>query len=384
MGTEDGLFSQGRTGVRVRASSRGVRTSIGPRAARVHVGSGRPGVSTGVGPVGYYTSVGGGSRPRSSSTRSTGTAAANRQLAAAAKLEQAQQLQDALRQILELPTTSFPAAQPRVAPEPPPVDRAAIRRRHRKDARSRTSVFDRAARKTALAEAEQQASAEVDATQRLYAEQRAAWQQDLDQRWKQLLANHPETLLSALAEAFEDNEAAAAAVGVDGSEASLLVIVPGPEALPERRPTTTAAGNLSLKKFTKRETADLYKLLVSGHVLVTLKEAFAVAPSLTAARIVALRAGPTDAYGRRRPEIVLAAKVGRSRLHGIQWEQADATQILSDSSTELLIVQKGQTKELRPIPLDEHPALRDLVAAVDYEELANNDVANTAAGGGRS
>ncbi len=118
-----------------------------------------------------------------------------------------------------------------------------------------------------MAEAEEHASAEVDATERLYAEKRAAWQEDLDERWKQLLANHPETVLSALAEAFEDNEAAAAAVGVDGREASLLVIVPGPEALPEQRPTTTAAGNLSLKKFTKRETADLYKLLVSGHLV---------------------------------------------------------------------------------------------------------------------
>ena len=42
----------------------------------------------------------------------------------------------------------------------------------------------------------------------------------------------------------------------------------------------TDAGNLSLRKLTKSDKADLYKLLVAGYVLVTIREAFAVAPSL--------------------------------------------------------------------------------------------------------
>ncbi len=46
--------------------------------------------------------------------------------------------------------------------------------------------------------------------------------------------------------------------------------------------------------------------------------------------------------------------------------------------------QKGQTKELQPIPLEKHPALRELVATVDYEELTSNNAVNTAATGGRT
>jgi hypothetical protein len=43
--------------------------------------------------------------------------------------------------------------------------------------------------------------------------------------------------MATLAGAFEDNDAAAAAVGIEGSEASLVVLVPPVSALPERRPT---------------------------------------------------------------------------------------------------------------------------------------------------
>src|SRR3954465_14616689 len=92
-----------------RASSRGIRTSVGPRAARIHVGGGRTGFSTGVGPVGYYTSVGGGRR---GSGPRTGTV--NRQLAAAARQQAAQEkaaeasrLADALIAITEIHRQEF-------------------------------------------------------------------------------------------------------------------------------------------------------------------------------------------------------------------------------------------------------------------------------------
>lgn len=143
-------------GVRVRASSRGVRTSLGPRAARVHVGSGRTGFSTGVGPVSYYTS--GGSGRRRPSRTGTGTAAANRQLAVAAraneKLDQARALTDALEAILNVHRTEFPPAEPPVAPAPPAIDVSPLRARHMKEAKAATSVFSRSIRKAALEEAE--------------------------------------------------------------------------------------------------------------------------------------------------------------------------------------------------------------------------------------
>ena len=48
-------------------------------------------------------------------------------------------------------------------------------------------------------------------------------------------------MLATLAEAFEDNEAPAAPVGIDGTELSLIVLVPDEDAVPERLHHTESA-----------------------------------------------------------------------------------------------------------------------------------------------
>ena len=354
-------------GVRVRASSRGVRTSIGPRAARIHVGAGRTGVSTGAGPVGFYTSLGGGST-RSRSPR-TSTTTATRSLAAAEKAQQARDLLAAFRAIDDLHRPHFPPAEPPVAPAPPPVDREALRRRHREAATKGISWFARAARKQATAAADAAADREAVVLERQRAEQRQAQQRELDAIWQRLLTNDPDVVLATLAEAFEDNEAAAAAVGIDDGEVSLLVLVPDTTAVPERKPTTTPAGNLSLKKLTKREAADFYKVVVCGHVLVTVKEAFAVAPALAGARVAAVRVTGDDAYGRPRTEVVLAAHFRRAAFEGVQWATADSPTVVTDTSDELVVKPEGATKALGAIDVSTHEDLAALLAAVDIGEL---------------
>lgn len=358
-------------GVRVRASSRGLRASLGPRAARLHVGGGRTGFSTGVGPVSYYTSLGGSHR-RPSSRPSSATAATNRQLAAAArsadKLESARALDAALQGIANLHRTHFAPARPPVAPAPPSVDMAAIRAKHRKDAKAATSPFSQK-RRSALEEAERRTQMEVDAITAHYRQARTGWQATIDQQWAALNSNDPDTVLAVLADAFEDNEASAAAVGVDGSEVTLVVVVPPMSAIPERRPITTAAGNLSLKKLTKTETADLYTKCVCGHVLVTVKEAFAVAPAIASARVVAVRSTSPDAVGGRKPEVILAGRFERSRLSQVAWSSEDALQVVNNTISERILVQKGVTKQLIPIDLAKEPELGALVDAIDFEDL---------------
>jgi hypothetical protein len=359
-------------GVRVRASSRGVRTSLGPRVARVHVGGGRTGFSTGAGPVSFYTGAGQSRRRTSSGTR-TGTATANRQLAvatrAAEKMEQAQSLAAALTTILNVHRAEFPPAQRPTAPTPPQVDPSAFRKKHVSEAKAATSVFARSDRNAALAEAERRAQIDAANLAAQYDQERVAWQASLDNQWTALIANDPDTVLVMLADAFEDNEAAAAAVGVEGSEVTLVVMVPSADSIPERRPTTTAAGNLSLKKLTKSETAAMYTELVCGHALVTVKETFAVAPALQSARVVALRATPRDAYGKVWPQAVLAARFERSSLTGIQWAHADASRVVNDASTDKILLHKGVTREIMPIDLAKEPQLAAVVRAVDLGDL---------------
>jgi len=355
-------------GVRIRASSRGLRTSVGPRAARVHFGAGRAGVSSGAGPVGFYSSLGSG---RSTSTRRASTGNSTRGLAAAAKAEQAQQLGAALSAILDLHRPDFPTAQRPVAKPPPALNEQDFITRNRKAALAGIGIFARQARAQAKAAADEAARAELAAVRENDQRLHGRYQEELDMLWHRLLDNDSEVVLGTLAEAFEDNEAAAAPVGVDGSEASVVVLVPSQSAVPERRPEMTAAGNLSLKKLTKRELSDFYKLMVCGYVLATVKEGFAVAPGLQHMRVVAIRNTGMDAYGKTRVEAVLAARFARSALQGVQWATADAATVLNDTNEELKAHFTGPSKELTSLDLDLEPDLAAVLAAVDLAELTD-------------
>lgn len=46
---------------------------------------------------------------------------------------------------------------------------------------------------------------------------------------------------------------------------------------------------------------------------------------------------------------------------------ADAVQILNDASSELICVQQGAAKELKPIGSDANPDIAELLSAVDLE-----------------
>ncbi|QIK66785.1 hypothetical protein G7072_10940 [Nocardioides sp. HDW12B] len=319
--------------------------------------------------MGYYTPLSG--RPRSSSSTSARgqRSASAPSPAAQEKAAEAQRLLDALQAITDLPRREFPAAEPGVPPPLPEVDARAILRRHAQQARAGVSVFDRAARRTARVGARAGAETEVRSLEETLAQRQLEWQREIEGEWRGLRANEPRIVLSRLASAFEDNQAAAAAVGVLHEEVSLIAVVPGVEVVPERKPTTTAKGNLSLKKLTKRETADVYKLVVCGHVLATLKECFATAPGISSARIVAVRAAGHGDDGRRRPEAVMAARVSRSALAGVRWQSVDAAQILSDAASELVATQRGVSKELQPLDVTQQPDLGTLLDAVDFDEM---------------
>jgi hypothetical protein len=236
-------------GVRVRASSRGLRTSVGPRAARVHFGAGRTGFSSGAGPVSFYTSTRSG-RTRSSSGGwpSTGTSA--RALANAEKTDEIRQLLDTFKAILTLHRADFPPAQRPMAPQPPPVDVSAVAAKHYEGALAVIGRFNRSARAAAKSAAEHEARVDVDAVEAARWREHDTYQEELDMLWGRLVKDDPDIVLGTLAEAFEDNEAAAAPVGVTDSEASVVVLVPSTSAVPERIPTMTAAGNVSLRNLT--------------------------------------------------------------------------------------------------------------------------------------
>lgn len=363
-------------GVRLRLSSRGLRTSIGPRIARVHLGGGRLGVSSGIGPFSASSSFGGRRRGGGRSAASA-RAAHQRQLAAqqrqAAQAERealAFELADAFLGILELHRVDFPPVQRPVAPEPPAPDRDAIFAHFEQHALAGVGRFDQAQRTAARQAAIGWTTAEIDRQWQLRRAEQAEWQRTLDRYWQALCANDPGTVLQALANAFEDNDATSAPVGVDGAEVSLMLVVPpAAEAIPEQIPARTAAGKLTLKKVTQTVRAGYYSQFVCGQVLVTLRETFAVAPGLTAARVVVMRNDGRDVYGRPLMPCLAAFTVDRAALHGVRWADASAADILNAVARESLVKQVGRTRDLAPVDLAREPQIAALVQIVDLEDL---------------
>jgi hypothetical protein len=335
------------------------------------MGPGRVGISSGVGPISVYSSLGGGRRTGGRSGGSIGSY--QRQLAAADKASQARELDEALTRILNLHREGFSPAQKPVAPAPTALDQEAIFRGYRKEAVSGIGLFKRSERATARQQAQVAADQELARLREAQRAEHLSAQAILDEQWSLLCANDPTLVLTTLEEAFEDNEAPAAAVGVVGDEVSLVVLVPNLDAIPERKPTTTPAGNLSLKKLTKAERSAFYTLLVCAYVLVTAREALAVAPGINGARVVVFRKSRIDAYGQARIECLLAAQFTRAAFEQVKWDTADAGTIVQDASSEIHVRFRGRSGDLLPLDLTDEPDLAEIVSAVDVAQLMEAD-----------
>jgi len=281
----------------------------------------------------------------------------------APKAQQAEKLAAAIDNILKQHHQEFPSVRKAVLHPPPGPDYPAVLRRRTSDALARVSIFRRSTRKAAKAAAVLATQMECDELARTLQRQHNAVSHEIDQLWHRLLSNDPDVVLAVLSHTFTSSAETVVPLGVWGSEAHIAAHMPDPETLPDRHPTTTAAGNLSLKKFTKAQAADLYKQLVAGLLLTTIKQGFAVAPGLRTIRIVALRSTPDNAYDDNRREALLAASFTRDGLNGVQWNAADAVTILQGISDELVIRMAGPSKTLAPLDLKTEPDIAQLLAA---------------------
>jgi hypothetical protein len=288
----------------------------------------------------------------------------------ASKLQTARQLQAALDGIMAVHRHAFDAMTEPTAPDPEPIDVAPLRTELRKKNLVGVSVFARAARKAAKADADRAADslAALQFAERV--RQRDEYAAFLKDWWAKLQRNDPQVTEELLTRAFEDNDAASAVLSIDGSEASMVVMVPDDRVVPDRYPTTTDAGNLSIRKMTKKDHDAYYRELVAGDLLVTVREAMAVAPGLTTARIVAVRTGSPNGFGVPAVEALAAAAFDRTTLDSVAWDQASATSILRDASTDLVVNYRGAALTVAPIDLSNEPDVAHLVAAIDLDELS--------------
>jgi hypothetical protein len=345
-------------GVRLRVSSRGVSAGLGPRVARIHVGRG-VGFSSGVGPFSAYTSL--RSRRRRSYGGGGGVTAARpaeAQLRREARDAAVEAVQDTTDRLTRLHLVDFPPAErPIVRPPPPPAGAAVLRamvQARYKETRRGISFLDRSGRRRARVAAQTQIDAEQLAVREGNEVERARAQQVSDEGWRRLCAGDPATVLRVLNRALSDNEQRSAAVAFERGEASVVIFTPPFGGTPENYATETPTGRATMKKLTKTERNDLYQRILLGHVLVTLKEVFSVAPPVRWVRTVVV-----DRTASGELVVLFAGVHERDSIMGRQ--QTETVESVLSNGTDVHFNLGGRTSELRPLDLEEEPDLRDLL-----------------------
>jgi hypothetical protein len=86
-----------------------------------------------------------------------------------------------------------------------------------------------------------------------------------------------------------------------------------------------------------------------------------VAPAASDFRIIALRSTPADAYGTVGADAILAARIARSALNGVQWTKVDALTILNEINSELVTRRAGASKAFAPLDLKREPEIARLI-----------------------
>jgi hypothetical protein len=337
-------------GLRLSASGRGLRAHLGPRAARVHFGGGGRGVSTGVGPFTYYKSLEG-----SRVARQTASAP---QSARDAKAAEAERIRAELAAIQGLHRNQFDEPEREMAALPPLPPFLDLLERAEAEHLRGIGLFHRQKRAAARDRAREATERHSRILLGRARQERAEKQAAIDKDWNQLLANDEDTVLHVLESVFDDNQAPAAALGVEGETAFVAVLPPTAESLPLRLPSVTSAGNLSLKKMTKSQQAAWHLTLVAGHVVATAKETLTACPGLKDVTLIALRpaAGTT-------PAPILVTNLSRHSLSGVRWADVSAWDVVEQCGRETRIRFKGAAQQITDLNPSEVPNLNVLLNA---------------------
>ena len=129
-----------------------------------------------------------------------------------------------------------------------------------------------------------------------------------------------------------------------------------PDSVPDRKPALTPSGYPTLHKRDKIERNQLYASSVASSILVTAKEAFAVAPGTN--RIVALVMRKEELLAPARPVLscLYCGRFERGRFEQIDWTSVDPLEEISRTPG-AMIERKRHTAEIAPLDLSDAPDL---------------------------
>ena len=205
--------------------------------------------------------------------------------------------------------------------------------------------------------------AEIDADRFEWAEaeRHTKEQAELDKAWKLLLANDSTTVIRVLDAAFEDNQSPAAPINVEDSRASVVILFPTTDAIPEQKPALTPTGRPTLKKRTKTEINDLYAASLASAVLATAKEGFAVAPGLQQIAVLVIRKDERAEQAADYLSAIFAATFERNHFDSAEWSTVNPVHELYTAPGALL-KRKGATGQIVGIDLGDEPELESLLS----------------------
>lgn len=190
------------------------------------------------------------------------------------------------------------------------------------------------------------ATEQAEAAQQELFKLRDSEQAKADAWWKMLCDGDQQTLTDALKLAFSDNQAPVVIHKAKGSEATFILYLPDINVLPEKRMNITPTGRLSSKKWTVAEKNQVYTQLLGAHLIATLREAWAVAPSLKTLRVVGV-----DQHRDTGEGTLFDISVQR---HDGRWDDDGWGEIIL-AMAKVGLKLKGKSGEIIPWTAKEHP-----------------------------
>lgn len=328
----------------VRQLSRGIYTVTNPLGAAENA---LIDVMLSPGGGGRRRSGGSRSRPSSGSSPLVGRAPS---AASQARLQQAFDAEDALGGLMAAGRERFQSTTRPLLPAPARTDPAPLEAAEWAARKGQSSFWRRTERKRLRLEAGSAAKATAAERDRELAEQTRRRQAEADAWWERLSRGEEQTLTAALEVAFADNPAPLEIVRAEGSEAALVLRLPVPGVLPERKAHVTPGGKATTKAWTKTELGEVYADLLGAHLLATLRESWAVGPSLRDLRVIGVRGRGASA------EVLFDVEASRSAA-----SRGDGYgRVLLDQAPAGLR-RVGRTREVAPWPPEElDPEVADL------------------------
>jgi len=198
---------------------------------------------------------------------------------------------DQLTELMAVQRAKFSPSRRLEIPDPIRADLTPLVQAEWQRRKAEVHIWQRALRRRLKAEIEVGAAAEIDDQYRLDLEHTADARVRAEAWWQALSRGDEDVMRPWLKSAFEDNPAKVMIYKAEGVTAFLFLQLPGIDVLPAKRVHVTPTGRLSSKAWTKTERNNVYADLCAAHLLATLREAWAVAPSLQSVRVVGLLKG---------------------------------------------------------------------------------------------